>query len=153
MGGHRLLSDRPPGAAWAAAVGGRDQRGLLIALAILGLLAAAPATGAAAVFGKEPGGRTIGGPAETTVKNGSSRDLLTLLHRGPTPFRFICVTGLNEGPAILTMVFKSRIGETMTERLSAGEARVVCGETTGVAVECHGQGGDCTFRWRIDEPQ
>ncbi len=123
------------------------------ALAIIGLLAGGAATGAAAVFGSEPGGRTIGGPAQTAVKNGSSHELLTFLHRGPTPFRFLCVSGVNEGPGILTVVFRSRIGETMTTRLSPGETRVVCGETTGIAVECHGQGGHCSLRWRIDEPK
>ncbi len=155
----RILSeDKAGGSGSVRGVGARPRRAkkLLTGLAMIGLLGlpgGGAATGWAAVFGSEPGGRTVGGPAQAKIKSGSSRELLTFLHRGPTPFRFICMTGMNEGPATLTVVFRSRIGETTTARLSQGETRVVCGETTGVEVECHAQGGDCTFRWRIDEPR
>ncbi len=153
MGSDRILSDDHAGVTPEVGLRRRAHQQLLATLLIIGLVAAGAAAEAATVFGSEPGGRTIGGPAQTSVKHGSSRELLTFLHRGPTPFRFICLTGLNEGPGILTVLFSSRIGETTTTRLSPGEARVVCGETTGVAVECHGQGGECSFRWRIDEPK
>lgn len=153
---NRILNDGHPGGS-AAGSGSvmqrRRRKDVLTRLAIIGLLAGGGAPGSAEGFGSEPGGRTIGGPAQTEVKSGSSRELLTFLHRGPTPFRFVCVTGLNEGPGTLTVIFKSRIGETMTVRLLPGQTRVVCGETTGVEAECHAQGGDCTLRWRVDEPK
>lgn len=152
----RILNDSQaadPGAASEVTGRRRARRVLLAWLAVFGPLAGLASGGEAAVFGSEPGGRTIGGPAQIEVSNGSSRELLTFLHRGPTPVRFICLTGLNQGPGILTVVFKSRIGETITARLLQGETRVVCGQTSGVEAECHGEGGDCSFRWRIDEPR
>ena len=131
-------------------------KGRLVLAGVLIGAGLAPGTGGAQdrfVFGGEPGGRTIGGPGRTVVRGGSSTKIFTFLHVGPTPSRFVCLTGLNEGPGTLTVIMKSRIGESMTARVPAATTRVLCGEMTAIEVECHGQSGECAFRWRIDEPR
>lgn len=106
---------------------------------------------AATVFGTEPGGRTIGGPGQSLLTGGNSQEIFTFLGRGPTPVRFVCVTGANVGIGKASLHFSSRIGETMTASFSAGESRIVCAEMTAIKVQCHGQGTECTFLWRVDD--
>ncbi len=114
---------------------------------------AEPPETALPIFGNAPGGRTIGGPGQTTVAGGTSKKVLGFLSRGLTPVRFVCVTGSNMGPGVAALTYKSRIGETISETFAPGDSRVVCGETTAINVECQGHGTHCRFFWRVDEPR
>ena len=107
-----------------------------------------------ALFSHEPGGRTIGGPGQTWLKGGTAKkELFGFLSRGPTPVRFVCVTGANVGPGAASLIYRSRIGQTIVAEFAPGDSRVVCGQTTAIKVECHGQGKECQFLWRVDEPR
>lgn len=125
---------------------------LTVALAVLAFAFAALSDVARGepVFGSEPGGQTLGGPGQTVLKGGASKELFSFLHTGPTPSRFVCVTGLNVGEGVVSVIFKSRIGQTLTAKFSPGDSRVVCGVTTAIDVECQGQATECKFRWRLD---
>ncbi len=104
-------------------------------------------------FGNTPGGRTIGGPGQTKLAGGTSKKVFGFLSRGVTQVRFVCVTGSNMGPGVAALTYKSRIGQTLSEKFAPGDSRVVCGETTAIDVECQGHGTQCRFFWRVDEPK
>ena len=126
----------------------------LLSVELWGLAGEEAPERAETLFGKEPGGRTIGGPGQTWLKGGTAKkELFGFLSRGPTPVRFVCVTGANVGPGAASLIYRSRIGQTIVAEFAPGDSRVVCGQTTAIEVECHGQGKECQFLWRVDEPR
>ncbi len=118
-----------------------------------GFAEAQPPESASLLFGTQPGGRTIGGPGQITLRSGTEEEIFEFLRSGTTPVRFLCLTGANLGPGKVSVRYSSRIGESGKAQFGPGETRVVCGETTAIKVDCQGPGTECRFLWRVDEPK
>ena len=95
------------GLSWIGAVGAQD---------------AEPPETTLPIFGHAPGGRTIGGPGQTTVAGGTRKKVFGFLSRGLTQARFVCVTGSNRGPGVAALTYKSRIGPFGFDVAEAGDA-------------------------------
>ena len=121
-------------------------RGAIVVLGVaIALASGEPARAGGTKGNLVPGGRTIGGPAETTLSAGASETLASQI-----PSIDACVTLVNTGSASVDLSLVG--GSTGTISVPTRTTAVLChAGLQSVSVTCQAAGSEsCAMTWRLD---